>query len=187
MPKGRPFKYSAKELMQLFIEYKEFRNKQYDIRYELIKSGEKAGTTAEIKIPKVPTIASFCHYINTTEKTFNNWLNEVSEEIDDDLLQFITYVREEIKDLQYSGAVNGIYNSMIVARMNGITEQVHINQNININAIPVHLSNTIIDLTDKEYQILSDNNIIQSDNNNNFEMQMLTQCTDNIALQRTDI
>lgn len=142
---ARPFKYTLEELKQKFAEYKEFRATQYDIRYDCIKSGEKAGQTIEIKLPKPLTIISFCLFIGTTEKTFFNWLNEESENIDKELLQFITQVRDEIKDFQLSGASNGIYNQQIVARMNGLSETIK-TENTNSETIVLNIESKKGDL-----------------------------------------
>jgi hypothetical protein len=137
--RGAPFKYKAEELEILFDKYKEHRNKEYDVRYDSIKSGERAGETIEIKIPKVYTIASFCHFIGLTEKTFFNWINGVSEEMDEKLFQFVTRVREEIKDCQFSGATNGIYNASIVSRSLGLTDNINIESSQALNPVTINI------------------------------------------------
>ena len=88
---GAPIKYNASELLNEFNKYIEYRKTQFDIKYDCIRSGERAGETIEIKIPKVPSIASFCHFIGITEKTFWNWINN-EVDISDDLLQLTTRV-----------------------------------------------------------------------------------------------
>jgi hypothetical protein len=134
---GRPFKYTVEQLKDLYEQYKVDRAKQFDVKYDCIKSGERAGETIEIKLPKVQTIASFCHFIGITEKSFYNWINEDSYKIDKEFLQFVTRVQEDIKDFQLSGAINNVYNPNIVARMNGIKDQIDVTSteqpNINIS------------------------------------------------------
>ena len=142
---ARPFKFTVDELRQKFIEYKEFRSTQYDIRHDCIKSGERAGETIEIKLPKPLTIISFCLFIGTTEKSFFNWLNNESENEDKELLQFITHVRDEIKDFQLSGASNGIYNMQIVARMNNLNETIK-TENTNVETIVLNIESKKSDL-----------------------------------------
>lgn len=144
---GRPFKYNVEQLKKLFDSYLIDRAKEYDIRYELIKSGEQAGNVVEIKLPKVPTIASFCHYIDCTEKSFFNWINQESEQIEPDLLQFITRVRETIKDKQLSGAVNNIYNATITSRMNNLSDNVQIEHTGQQQSVNISIDGQKLDLT----------------------------------------
>ena len=142
-----PFKYTVDELKVLFPQYLEHRAKEFDIRYELIKSGEQAGTVVEIKLPKVPTITSFCHFIGILEKTFFNWINEESENIDKELLHFITYVRAEIKDKQLSGAVNNVYNATITSRMNNLSDNLQIEHSGQSQAVNINIDGSKLDLT----------------------------------------
>ena len=150
---GAPFKFSAKELTYKFSEYLEYRATQFDIKYDCIRSGERAGETIEIKIPRVPTIATFCHFIGITEKTFYNWLNEVVD-INDDLLQLVDRIREEIRDIHLSGAMNGIYNPLIVSRINNLNDTV----NVQVNEQPV-VNININALTGRTNAALNENNI----------------------------
>ena len=151
-----PFKYTADEIIIKYEQYITNRKNEYDIRYDCIKSGERAGETIEIKIPKPPTIASFCHFIGITEKTFFNWINEASDNIDPKLFKFVTRIQEAIKDKQLSGALNGIYNPMITCRINGISEQINVNSNVSVQALPSALKNNVIDLTDAEFDVLTE-------------------------------
>ncbi|MFZ4798255.1 MAG: terminase small subunit [Bacteroidia bacterium] len=142
---ARPFKFTAKEILQKFEDYKIHRSKQFDVRYESIKSGDKAGQTYEVRLPKVLSITSFCLFIGVSEQSFFNWLNNESENIDIELFEVITRVQNEIKDYQLSGATNGIYNANIVARMNGLNESIAVSNdiqpsiNINIAGIDMKL------------------------------------------------
>jgi hypothetical protein len=147
MGAGRPFKYTVDELRKLFEEYKVYRRNQYDIRYEAIKSGERAGEVIEVKLPKVLTIASFCLYIGTNEKSFYQWLHEDSENIDKELSKFISCVQDEIKDHQLSGATNNIYNSNIVARMNGLSDKQQIEHTGESQAVNINIDGSKLDLT----------------------------------------
>jgi hypothetical protein len=147
MGAGRPFKYNVEQLKVLFEQYLIDRANQYDIRYELIKSGEQAGTVVEIKLPKVPTIASFCHFIDCTEKSFFNWINEESEQIEPELLQFITRVREIIKDKQLSGATNNVYNATITSRMNNLSDNLQVEHSGQSQAVNINIDGSKLDLT----------------------------------------
>jgi hypothetical protein len=144
---ARPFKFTVDQLRTLFAEYKKYRSHQYDIRYEAIKSGERAGEVIEIKLPKVFTIASFCLYCGVSERAFYQWLQDENETIDKELLQFVTCIQDEIKDHQLSGATNNIYNSNIVARMNGLSDKQQIEHSGEQQSVNINIDGSKLDLT----------------------------------------
>lgn len=143
---ARPFKYTVQELKELYKKYRAKRARKFDVRYEAIKSGEKAGNIIKIKMPKVPTILSFCHFIGITEKTFFNWINAESENIDEELLQFITYVQEEMKDDRLSAALNNTINPQLISRLDGYKDAVQVEQTTS-EQINITIDGTKIDLT----------------------------------------
>ena len=144
---ARPFKYTVEELRVLYSKYRKDRAKKYDSKFEPIKSGERAGEIIEIKIPKVPTILSFCHFIGITEKTFFNWINAESENIDKELLQFITHVQEEMKDDRLSAALNNTINPQLISRLDGYKEVQQI-ENTNQEQIVININGSKVDLSD---------------------------------------
>ena len=144
---ARPFKYTVEELRVLYSKYRKDRAKKYDSRFEPIKSGERAGEIIEIKIPKVPTILSFCHYIGITEKTFFNWINAESKNIDKELLQFVTYVQEEMKDDRLSAALNNTINPQLISRLDGYKEIQQV-ENTNQEQIVININGSKVDLSD---------------------------------------
>ena len=144
---ARPFKYTVEELRDLYSKYRKDRAKKYDSRFEPIKSGERAGEIIEIKLPKVPTILSFCHYIGITEKTFYNWINAESKNIDKELLQFITYVQEEMKDDRLSAALNNAINPQLISRLDGYKD-VQQDENTNQEQIVININGQKVDLSD---------------------------------------
>ena len=144
---ARPFKYTVEELRVLYQKYRKDRAKKYDSRFEPIKSGERAGEIIEIKIPKVPTILSFCHYIGITEKTFFNWINAESKNIDKELLQFVTYVQEEMKDDRLSAALNNTINPQLISRLDGYKEIQQV-ENTNQEQIVININGQKVDLSD---------------------------------------
>ena len=143
---ARPFKFNVQELKELYKKYRAKRAKEYDSRYEPIKSGERAGEIIEIKMPKVPTILSFCHFIGITEKTFFNWINAESVNIDEELLQFITYVQEEMKDYRLSAAMNNTINAQLVSRFDSYKDVQQVEQT-NPEQINISIDGMKIDLT----------------------------------------
>jgi len=136
---ARPFKFTVQELKKLYEEYKVYRSNQHDVIYDSIKSGDRAGETFERKIPKVYTIASFCHFIDTTEKTFFNWINEDSNNIDNELLQFVTRIQEEFKDDRLSKGLNGAINAQLLTRLDGYKDSTEISTGSDNSVINIQI------------------------------------------------
>ena len=147
MARTRPFKYNLNELKQLYDDYKVHRSNQFDIRKELLKTGERAGEVVDVKLSKPLTIASFCLFIGTTESAFKSWIDNYLNDDDDNgyneeeraMMKFIAQVRDEIKDFQLSGAVNGVYNKRIVSRLNGLSDKQEVELTTQVQSIVLPL------------------------------------------------
>ena len=111
------------------------------------QSNQESRGDNEIKMPKVPTILSFCHYIGITEKTFFNWINAESKNIDQELLQFVTYVQEEMKDDRLSAALNNTINPQLISRLDGYKEIQQV-ENTNQEQIVININGQKVDLSD---------------------------------------
>ena len=92
------------------------------------------------------TTGTFWNYCNKDSEDFNTYKGEELLERAK-LLEVALYVREAIQDHQVGGATAGIYNANIVARVNGIGDNVNVNNtgtketiNINIDGKKVDLS-----------------------------------------------
>lgn len=157
---------SAKEINDIFAEYKAFQSKQFTEKPELIKSGDRAGEVIYIKVPDPMQIKSFLLFANMNEKTFFNYVNEAnsvfSTEISQDdfnklseeekehrnVLQAFTRVYTEIQSKQIAGGLNNVLNPIVVSRLNGLKdsqEVEHLNQkqpdiNININGKQIDIT-----------------------------------------------
>ena len=151
---ARPFKYTAEQIDNYFKKWvTEFLPTQYYIKSELIKSGERAGEQADIKIAKPPTVQGFCLFIDCNKQTFYDLMNKESGNVDSKLSDSITRVHDYIQDYQVGGAINGLYNPMLVARINGIRETIDVNNAVTVQALPTTISNNIIDLTDYDLKL----------------------------------
>jgi len=151
---GRPFTYTAEQIAKAYNDYCVFMSTQYDIKIDFIKSGERAGEPIEIKLPKIKSIEGFCLFIDMNPKTFYNYLNAESSNIDDALLHTITRIRTELMEIRKSLALNNIINPQFLMAIDGYKQNVELNQNVTVNALPVQIANSVIDLTDFEYKIL---------------------------------
>ena len=94
-------------------------------------------------------------------KTFQAVINSNPEDVDciydKELIQLFTHVQDIIRDNQISGAILNEYNANIVSRINGLNDTIDIQQNVSINPLPVHINNSVIDLTSAEYTVINDN------------------------------
>jgi hypothetical protein len=143
----------------MFVKWKEWLSTQYFERPELIKSGERAGEQNNVRISKPPTVQGFCLYSGFHVESFYDWLRRESDNIDDSLFQAISRVHDYIKDYQVAGAMTNVFNPLVVLRVNGIGENVNVNQNtkVVVESAPLLESSKskVIDLTDMEFEILS--------------------------------
>ena len=153
-----PFKYTAEQLMDKYINYLEYMKTQFDIKMDFIRSGERAGEPIEIKLPKIKSIEGFCLFAKIDVQTFYNYCNKDSNNIDEQLFETVTYIRRELLEYRKSLGLNNIINPNLLMAIDGIKQVVDIQQNVTVNALPLNIDNSIIDLTNDDYTILNDMN-----------------------------
>lgn len=152
-----PFKYTAEQLQQKYIEYIEFMKDKFDIKVDYIKSGERAGELIEIKLPKIKSIEGFCLFAKIDVQTFYNYCNKESINIDEQLFESVTYIRRELLEYRKSLGLNNIINPNLLMAIDGIKQTIDINHNEAPNSLPLHINNNVIDLTESDYTILNTN------------------------------
>jgi hypothetical protein len=54
-----------------------------------------------------------------------------------------SYIKKEVREDQIQGGLAGVYNPSITQRLNGLTEKVQTEQNINVNKLPEWLTKPI--------------------------------------------
>ena len=154
---ARKFKYTPEQIWNKYQEYKKELKNNYFIKYDVIRSGDKAGQEIEIKIPEPEMIEGFCLFMNISLATFylyanketkedkSNDLYEHDNDNDNDLLsdndknrkqiiEVFTRIQTSIKKHQLAGALNQVYNQQIAARINGLKDN---DQTVQINIEPV--------------------------------------------------
>lgn len=152
-----PFKFKPEELTEKYDKYIEWLKTQYYNKADIIRSGERAGEQINIKIDKPPTVQGFCLYAGIKTQTLYNAIKGNSDNISDELLDTYTRIYESIQDYQVGGAVAGLLNPMLVARINGITETVNVNQT-SLQPVIINVLGSPVNLT-----ALYDNNYTQSE------------------------
>ena len=180
------------ELQKKIDSYFEFKKTDFAYKYDVVKSGAEAGKELQIKVKNPPIVLEFASYLGVTSFTTNNYKNKCTEEIkhkiDNVLLSenlninqlvlsyynygiereemiFFLFARahEQIQTDTIQGAMSGRYEATVAKIVAGLNDTVNIQQTISINALPVNISNNIIDLTDSDYKV------IESDNNKAIE------------------
>jgi hypothetical protein len=138
-----------------FVPTQKFIKKEYNQKLDIVK---------DIELNKPPTVMQFCLFAAMSRETYYYYLNKEFDNVKNTeqyklqckLSDTITRVNEFIKEYQIAGAMLNELNPMLVARINGINEQININQNTTIQALPVSQANNIIDLTDMDFTILNE-------------------------------
>lgn len=122
------------ELLKAFEEYKEHLIEKANtwIRVQYVgKDGDRR--TDPQKVPlTMEGFKVFCfnRYGNVEHYFYNK------DGYYDDFVGICSYIKEEIRADQIEGGLLGFYNPSITQRLNGLTEKVQNEQNININKLP---------------------------------------------------
>ena len=123
--KNKPIKdliYNERQIIDVFKAYKTHRKQDTFIKKEVLKSGANAGQTVDIEINKPFTLTSFCHFANIEISQFYRIMNNEGGRIPAAIQKIFTRILEEIKDEQLSGAIAGVYEPRITARINGLND-----------------------------------------------------------------
>ena len=144
---ARPFKFKhPDEVWKLYQNYLIHLKKNPMHRNELIKSGDRAGDVISVEVPVPPNIWGFCLFADIDRVTYYDYLGGNSENLDKELINIFTRVDDDIKQKQITGATVNLYNQAIVARLNGLTESIKV-ENVNPEQINISIDGTKIDLT----------------------------------------
>lgn len=121
---------NPKELWDSFVNYMEWCDENPIIRYDSIKSGEKAGKTFPVQMPRVYTIQGFANYIGIIYSTLKNY------ESNDNYKEFHNVyekIKGYIEDDKLTNGMVGNYDPRIVMSMLGIKEKQEIEGKITLN------------------------------------------------------
>lgn len=147
-PLGRPPKYKKPEqLWEKFLQYTDFvRSNPIPIATKMRstkrnKDDEDNKGTASREIEQAPrpfTLVGFQLYAGIT-----NWAHFKKQERNkkEDFVIVIRAIEQCIEEHQISGAAVGVYNSNLVARLNGISEKTEVDVEASKNMILASVSN----------------------------------------------
>lgn len=116
----KPKKYTPNQIKKKFIAYLEENETKTMSRVEAIKSGDKAGTTMEVKLRVPLTKKGFAMFLGIT---YQSYINYGTEESYKEYFDIIKKINAFIENEQLQGASLGLYNSNIIARLQGLKEQ----------------------------------------------------------------
>ena len=117
---NKQYKYTGKQLLELFENYKIERKKDVMLKKELVKGGQLAGQTVNVEYYKPFSLFSFCKFVKIDRSTLQKWAKRNDVRIPKDLQKAASSIYEEIKDENLSGAMNGLYNPAVASKITGL-------------------------------------------------------------------
>jgi hypothetical protein len=141
--RGRPRNMNnPNELMQLWEQYKS----KIDSSPDTIEQATAKGEIVELRVKKPYLKQGFTAFVFKLKGySIKDYLDNKYDNFSD----VVTCIRNEWEDDQISGTLTGRYKAPnLVARLNGITENVKQEQNININKMPEWLKSPIENITE---------------------------------------
>lgn len=125
---GRPVMHKYETLKPVVDEWLKIGKNQ---TFDKIVLNPKTGEQTTLKLKKPLTIQSFILFAKITRQTYLDILNDKEYKIyEQDLVDMFTRVHEIIQDNQISGAILNEYNANIVSRINGLSDTVNVESNL---------------------------------------------------------
>jgi len=126
--------YTVNEWALKLSEYFDFMANDFWNKKESIKSGDLAGTTMDVPQQTPLSRKSLCIFAEISEQTLRNYASNEGTYVD--YFDLTTHALNIIDNNQIEGALLGVYNTNLVARLQGIkdqTENINKNENTNVN------------------------------------------------------
>lgn len=118
---GRPYSFKPDELQKKINAYFDWCDQNPFIKYDCVKTGQDAGKELQIKIPRPYTIQGIVCHLEIDRQTWYNWCDESQKNTD--LFDIVTRANTKISQNQVEGAGAGVFNPMIIARLQGLTDK----------------------------------------------------------------
>jgi hypothetical protein len=119
----KPYKYSPEILEKKIEEYFNWCDNNPMYKYEVVKTGQDAGKELKIKVQRPYTKQGIVVFLDINSQTWQNWSNE-NDSNNKEILAIVTQANQKITQNQIEGAGNGLFNPLIISRLNGLTEKV---------------------------------------------------------------
>ena len=157
-----------KDLEAKINNYFDKKKEDFTYKYDVVKSGIEAGKELKIKVHKPMHLIDLCVHLEITSNTLIRYINEFkdNEAIIDKIIEGVELTNHEQILLILARAYERIHNELITNGLNGLndpglakiltglTDTINVNSNVSIQALPVNISNNIIDLTDMDFEVL---------------------------------
>ena len=128
MPASPPFKYQPEELQKKINQYFQWVNENPFYKYDVVKTGQDAGKELKIKVERMPSVQSLCSHLNITYQTFFNYLKPETEQKNKQIFDIAIRAKVKIESAQIDGAGTGLYQPMIVSRLNHLKDEQEVTQ-----------------------------------------------------------
>jgi hypothetical protein len=116
---GRPVKFTATQLEQLFESYKQKCKTSVHYKPTLIHA---TGEIVNVPFQQPLTVSGFCTHIQSDDTTFYDYCEGRSEEYNESLTLICIRIRNEINDYIDSGCLTGALNANYGARLRQLKE-----------------------------------------------------------------
>ena len=131
--KGRPLKYTPKELAEKFVEYVEWcKNNPIilgtEVKNTSVDGREYGNTTKEMK-PRLVSVAGFLVFIGESSR----WWGELNDSKRQDFSVVKALIREYCEAFQKEMAANNIFNGNIISRLLGLADKQQVETTAPIN------------------------------------------------------
>lgn len=119
----RPYKFTPEQLQKKVNGYFQQLQSNPFKRYDVVKTGKDAGKELEIKIPRMPSVQGLCAFLDIDYQTFYNWLKPETEQKNKQIFDIAIRAKIKIESNQIDGAGSGLYQPMVVSRLNHLKEE----------------------------------------------------------------
>ena len=132
---------SPEKMLELFEKYREETKANPILKHTFVGKDGKSVYEERERALTIDGFEVYCFkegIINDLGDYFSNKNDKYT-----DFSTICSYIRRIVRDDQIQGGLAGVYNPSITQRLNGLTEKVQTEQNINVNKLPEWLTKPI--------------------------------------------
>jgi len=118
------FKFTPEQLQTKINQYFEEVENTFLVKWDVVKTGDRAGQPLKINIPKMPSVQGLAVFLDISREEFYHWMRPEIQQKNKKLSDIAIRAKEKIEALQINGAGAGLYQPMIVSRLNHLKDEV---------------------------------------------------------------
>jgi len=137
---GRPNIYTPEELVTEVNKYFKWCNDNPVIKQDFVKSGQNAGKKVSIEIDTPYTLEGLCiflkvstQYLRDLKAAIKHNTNEKLKEEFSKYSLVLKYIYNRVSAQRLQGGMTGLYNPLIVSRLEGLSDKQEVKQETNAN------------------------------------------------------